>query len=60
MALSINCNEKLISQKITVKPEDFKQLVFDEEIIKTYKYPFGQMAREVLAALNETYSKFSI
>ena len=60
MALSINCNEKLISQKITVKPEDFKPLVFDEEIIKTYKYPFGQMAREVLAALNETYSKFSI
>ena len=60
MAMSINCNEKLISQKITVKPEDFKPLVFDEEIIKTYKYPFGQMAREVLAALNETYSKFSI
>ena len=58
--MSINCNEKLISQKITVKPEDFKPLVFDEEIIKTYKYPFGQMAREVLAALNETYAKFSI
>ncbi len=39
---------------MTVKPEDFKPLVFDEEMIKTYKYPFGTMAREVLAALNET------
>jgi hypothetical protein len=37
-----------------VKPQDFKPLVFDEEMIQTYKFPFGQMAREVLAALNET------
>nr|CAH0101896.1 unnamed protein product [Daphnia galeata] len=44
----------LVNHLYSVKPQDFKPLVFDEEMIQTYKFPFGQMAREVLAALNET------